>query len=140
MLPGDALGDCEAEAVTGLARVEPEEALEDALALLFGDPGAVVVDAGLDVAVPPLEAHVDPAVGPDGGESVVDQVAEDALERVGVAAHGGVGQGVERDRGPRRPCPRVFDEGKRERDEVDGDACGVRLEACEPEQIVDEAA
>ena len=53
VLMGDALGDGEAEAVTGFAWIESDEAFEDALALVFGYAGSVVCDARLDVSLAP---------------------------------------------------------------------------------------
>ena len=53
VLVGDAAGDGEAEAMAGFAGVESDEALEDALALVFGDAGSVIRDARLDGSVEP---------------------------------------------------------------------------------------
>ena len=69
--------------MAGSAGVESDEAFEDALALFFGYAGSVVCDKRLDVSVPPSEVHVDSAGGLDGGEGVVDEVAEDPFESVG---------------------------------------------------------
>jgi hypothetical protein len=91
VLLGDAAGDGEAEAVPWFAGVESDEAFEDELALLFGYAWSVIDDLRLDVSVAPSEVHVDSAGGLDGREGVVDEVAEDPFERVGVAAHRGVG-------------------------------------------------
>src|SRR5579862_1421529 len=88
VLVGDAACDGEAEAMAGLAGVESDEAFEDAFALVFGYAWSVVCDARQDVSVALLQLDVDSARGFDGGEGVVDEVAEDPLERVGIAAHG----------------------------------------------------
>ena len=140
MLLGDAAGNRETEAVAGLAGVKSDEAFEDALALLFGHAGTVVGDARLDEAVEPLEVDVDSAGGLDRGESVVDEVAEDAFERVGVAADDGVAVGVERDRRARCERARVFDEGAGNRGEVYRCSGGVCFESGESEEVADEAA
>jgi hypothetical protein len=87
VLVGDAARDGEAEAVAGFAGVESDEAFEDAFALMFGHAGPVVCDARLDVSVDASQLHVDSTGGLDGVEGVVDQVAEEAFERIGIAAH-----------------------------------------------------
>src|SRR5437764_6449260 len=99
VLLGDAAGDGEAEAVAGFAGVESDEAFEDALVLVFGYAGSVIRDSRLDVSVEPSEMDIDSAGGLDGGEGVVDEVAEDAFEGIGVAAHHGVVVGAEGDGG-----------------------------------------
>jgi hypothetical protein len=53
VLVGDPLGDGKAEAMSGFAGVESDEAFEDAFALVFGYARPVVCDAGLDVSVEP---------------------------------------------------------------------------------------
>jgi hypothetical protein len=76
----------------------------------------------------------------DGGEGVVDEVAEDAFERVRVAAHGGVVVGVEGDARVGCACVCVFEEWACNRCEVDQRAGWVCFESGEAEQVVDEAA
>jgi hypothetical protein len=133
-------GDGEAEAVAGSAGVESDEAFEDALALVFGYAGPVIRDERLDTSVLAPELHVDSAGGLDGGEGVVDEVAEDAFERVGVAAHGGVVVGGERDGRVRRTGLSVFNERACDRREVDRCPGRVCFEPGESEEVVDQAA
>lgn len=53
VLLGNAERDRKTKAVARFARVESDEAFEDALALLFGYAGSVIGDLRLDVSVPP---------------------------------------------------------------------------------------
>jgi hypothetical protein len=76
VLSGDASGDGEAEAVTGFAWVESDEAFEDPLLLVFGDAGSIVCDHRLNIPVGLLHSDVDSAGGLDGGDGVVKEVAE----------------------------------------------------------------
>jgi hypothetical protein len=46
----------------------------------------------------------------DSGEGVVDEVAQDPFERIGVGDHGDVVVGFERDTRVRRPHLRLFNE------------------------------
>ena len=85
-----------------------------------GTPGPSSATQRLDVSVAPLKLHLYSAGGLDGSEGVVDEVAEDAFERIGVAAHGGVVVGAEHDRARGCACVCVFDEWARDRGEVDG--------------------
>jgi hypothetical protein len=140
VLLGDSAGDGETEAVSGFAGVESDEALEDAPAFVLGDAGAVVCNLRLDVSVQPSDLHVDSARGLDGGEGVVDEVAENAFERVSVAMHGGVVIGAEGDRGVGSACPGVLEERACDGGELDRRAVGVRLEPGEAEEVVNEAA
>ena len=84
--------------------------------------------------------YVDSAGGLDGGEGVVDEVAEHAFERFGVSAHGDVVVGAERDGRAGRAYVGVFDEWAHDGGEVDGCSGGVCFEPGEPEEVVDEAA
>jgi hypothetical protein len=52
VLLGDAPGNGEAEAVPGFVGLEPDEAFENALTLVFGYAGSVVGDERPDVSVP----------------------------------------------------------------------------------------
>src|SRR5581483_11089351 len=140
VLMRDAAGDGQPEAVTGLAGVQPDEAFEDSFALVLGYPGTVVCHAGLDVSIEPSKLHVDLATGSDGGEGVVDEIADDAYECVRVAVDHRVVPGVEGDRDAWCAGRRVGNERSRDRCELDRCAYGPRLEPCEPEEIVDEAA
>jgi hypothetical protein len=97
VLLGDPPGDGEAEAVTWFARLQADEALEDALDLVLRHTGPVVGDDGLGKAVALSEFHVDATGGVDGGERVLDQVAQDAVKCVGIATDGRVVVGAERD-------------------------------------------
>ena len=63
--------------------------------------------------------HLDSAGWSDGGEGVVEEIAQDPFERVGVAAHGGVVVGAQRDGRVGRAGLGVFDERADDRDEVD---------------------
>lgn len=80
VLLGDAAGDGEAEAVTGLAWVESDKAFEDALTLVFGHAGSVVCDERLDVSVPSSYLHFDSASGLDGGKGVLDEAFRAATQ------------------------------------------------------------
>ena len=53
VLLGDAAGDGEAQAVAGFTGIESNEALEDALAFVFGYTWSVVGDERLGAAVAP---------------------------------------------------------------------------------------
>src|SRR5205085_8866496 len=110
VLLGDAAGDGEAQAVAGLAGIESNEALENPLAFAVWYARPVIGDVRLGVAVAPAQLHVDLAVGFDCGEGVLDEVAEHALERIGVAAHEGVVVGPDGDGGVGGAHARVFDE------------------------------
>jgi hypothetical protein len=54
--------------------------------------------------------HVDSTGGLDGGEGVVDQVAEDAFEPIGIAPHGDAVVRAERDGRVRRALVCFFDQ------------------------------
>jgi hypothetical protein len=140
VLLGDAARDGEAEAVAGFDGVEPNEALEDAIALMFGYSGAVVDDVRFDVSVAALELHLDYAGGLDGGEGVVDEVADNSFERVGVAADGGVVSGVERNGRSGRACAGVFEERPCDGSEIGSLTDWACFEAGESEEVVHEAA
>ena len=88
MLAGDLAGDCEAKPGAGrFCLVEPHEPLEDALAVGWGYSGAVVEHAYLHLRASAFGSHVDPAVHRCGGECVLEQVADDAQQPVGIAAY-----------------------------------------------------
>ena len=67
----------------GAAAFESDEALEDPLALAFGDAGPVVGDPRFDVAVGAAECDGTSPPGRDRRERVVEQVAKSSGERVG---------------------------------------------------------
>ena len=140
MLVGDAAGDGEAEAVAGFVGVEPDEAFEDALAVVFRYAGTVIGDVRLDISIQPSEVHVDSSGGLDGRKRVVYEITEDAFERVRVATHGGVLVGAECDRRLRCALECVFDEWACDRGEVDRRPGWMCFEAGESKEVVDEAA
>jgi hypothetical protein len=110
VLVGDAARNAESEAVPRFAGIESDKAFEDAFALVFGHAGPVVCDARLDVSVETSKLHVNSTGGLDGGEGVVDQVAEDAFERIGITVHRGVVVRAERDGRARRARVCLFDQ------------------------------
>ena len=107
---------------------------------VFGYAGSVVGDERLDVPVAPPQLHVDAAAGSDCGECVVEEVAEDSLERVGVAATVASESAlrVMVARGARAWAPSTS--GRAIVGEVDGHSSRVRFESGESEEVVDEAA
>jgi len=138
VLAGDAAGDREAESAAWGCGVEADGAFEDAFAFVFGDAGAAVGDLDLDVTVGACQAEVDVSVG-GSGDRVVEQVSQDPVERVRVAVdgrfvievecHAGGGVGL---------C--VVDCFSSEVCEGDWVLAWLCFEACESEQVVDEAA
>ena len=111
VLAGDPSCDGEAESAAGNRGVEADEALEDPLALGVGNAGPVVCDLRFDVTVARCDSYVDAALGGDGRERVVEQVAEDASKCVGVTFDACVSLDCESELGAWRPGACVLDRG-----------------------------
>src|SRR3954451_23220531 len=81
-------GEAEAAAVVAArrARVALEEGLEHAIAVVVGDPLARVGDLDLDALSGALRADGDASVGRGVADRVLDEVEEDALKLLGIAA------------------------------------------------------
>jgi hypothetical protein len=124
---GDGADDGQPQAGTALVTapcfVEAGESLEDALPVLDGDPGAVVVDGELDRSPLLGDGHSDGGAGVAGGvgQQVLDQADELVLPPDDLA--GTDAAGVDRDRRARRQRSDPVED---ELVEVDGMAGGVR--------------
>jgi hypothetical protein len=139
----DAAGDREAEAGAGCADgLESDESLEEPFALGGGNAGTVVADAGEQIDA--VAADVDPHVPGWAcrGDGVVDEVAQGAGERVGVAEHECPVFGLDLDGGA-GPVSGGFGDGARRDGFEVGRPAGERLiclEAGQVEEVGDESA
>src|SRR4051812_14885716 len=87
--------------------LRPEEALEEALTLAFGEADPAILDLDRDLAVPAVDREVDaPRVGAEF-DRIRDEVVDHLGEPAAVAAHrGGAAGGAPPERGGRADRPR----------------------------------
>ena len=84
----DVFGDCESEpGAAGLSRtrlVDSIKALEDAIEMFEGDAGAEVADKELNLGFEFASAYADALPTLGVFHRILDQIAEDLVERVGI--------------------------------------------------------
>ena len=79
MLPGNPSRDRQPEpAAARGAGCQPDEAIEDPITLVPGNPWAVVLHAEPRLLALPHSTNPDVTSGPGSGDSVVEQIANDA--------------------------------------------------------------